>query len=71
MAANHAPTTIPGQAGYDWAAQNGITDPGDCSGSSQSFFEGCMAWAEEQFSYGSGEGEDSYDDEDCEDDCEE
>lgn len=35
-------------AGYEWAQDNGITDPGECSGNSQSFIEGCEAWAEEQ-----------------------
>lgn len=35
------------QAGYEWAEENGITDPDDCDGRSQSFIEGCEAWAEE------------------------
>lgn len=35
-------------AGYDWAEQKGIVDPNDCSGNSDAFFEGCMAYAEEQ-----------------------
>ena len=35
------------QAGYDWAETNDITDPDDCSGNSQSFIEGCQAYAEE------------------------
>ena len=35
------------QAGYDWAEENNITDPDDCSGNSQSFIEGCQAYAEE------------------------
>lgn len=35
------------QAGWDWAADNGITDAYDCGGNSQSFIEGCMAYAEE------------------------
>lgn len=34
-------------AGYEWAEDNSITDPDDCDGSSQSFIEGCEAWAEE------------------------
>lgn len=34
-------------AGYDWAEEQGITDPDDCGGNSQSFIEGCEAWAEE------------------------
>lgn len=29
------------QAGYAWAEQKGITDPGDCGGKSRSFIEGC------------------------------
>lgn len=36
------------QAGYDWAEENNISDPDDCSGNSQSFIEGCQAYAEEQ-----------------------
>lgn len=35
------------KAGYRWAEDNSITDPGDCGGNSQSFIEGCEAWAEE------------------------
>lgn len=33
------------QAGYDWAAEQGIEDPDDCGGNSQSFIEGCEAYA--------------------------
>jgi hypothetical protein len=40
------------QAGYDWAEQNGITDPSDCGGNSQSFIEGCEAFTEENGSEG-------------------
>lgn len=36
------------EAGYAWAEDNDITDPDDCDGNSQSFIEGCEAWAEEQ-----------------------
>ncbi len=36
------------EAGYDWAEQEGIADPDDCSGTSNSFVEGCQAWAEDQ-----------------------
>ncbi len=36
------------EAGYQWAEDNGITDPDDCDGNSQSFIEGCQAYAEEQ-----------------------
>ena len=34
-------------AGYAWAENNGITEPEDCSGKSQSFIEGCEAYANE------------------------
>lgn len=36
------------EAGYEWAQRKGITDPDECGGNSQSFIEGCIAWAEEQ-----------------------
>jgi hypothetical protein len=45
------------QAGYDWAEQNDITDSGDCGGNSQSFIEGCEAYAEEYGSYDDEETE--------------
>lgn len=35
------------EAGYRWAEQHDIHDPDDCGGKSQSFIEGCQAWAEE------------------------
>ena len=35
------------EAGYEWAEENGISDPGDCGGNSSSFVEGCEAYAEE------------------------
>lgn len=35
------------QAGYDWAEENSVYDPDDCSGNSQSFVEGCRAYGEE------------------------
>lgn len=35
------------QAGYDWAAENGITEPEDCGGNSQSFIEGCESFGQE------------------------
>lgn len=49
------------QAGYDWAEQNGISDASDCDGNSQSFIEGCEAYAEEEAgsSYPSDEPEDN------------
>lgn len=34
-------------AGYEWAEENDIRDPGDCDGNSQSFIEGCEERAEE------------------------
>lgn len=35
-------------AGYEWAEENEITDPDDCSGKSWSFEEGCRSFAEER-----------------------
>lgn len=35
------------EAGYGWAEERGITDPDDCGGNSESFEEGCRAYAEE------------------------
>jgi hypothetical protein len=35
------------EAGYQWAEDNGITDPDQCGGNSWSFEEGCRAYAEE------------------------
>lgn len=35
------------EAGYDWANRHGITNPNDCGGNSQSFIEGCEAYANE------------------------
>jgi len=34
-------------AGYEWAAEKGITDPSECGGKSESFIEGCEAYANE------------------------
>jgi hypothetical protein len=34
------------EAGYEWAEEHGITDPERCGGNSESFIEGCMAFAE-------------------------
>lgn len=34
-------------AGYEWAEENGITDPDHCGGKSWSFIEGCKAYAEQ------------------------
>jgi len=36
------------RAGYEWAERKGVADPDSCSGNSNSFIEGCRAWAEEQ-----------------------
>lgn len=36
------------EAGYEWAEENGIDDPDDCDGKSDSFIEGCRSYAEEQ-----------------------
>lgn len=33
-------------AGYNWAAKNRITSRSQCSGNSQSFVEGCWAYAD-------------------------
>ena len=33
------------KAGYEWARRKGISDPARCGGKSQSFIEGCMAYA--------------------------
>ena len=36
------------QAGYRWAEENGIDDPNECDGNSDSFNEGCQSYVEEQ-----------------------
>lgn len=36
------------EAGYEWAEENDIGDPDDCHGNSDSFVEGCEAYAEER-----------------------
>jgi hypothetical protein len=41
------------EAGYEWAEENEITDPDDCGGNSDSFEEGCRAYAEEEGSISS------------------
>ncbi len=38
-------------AGYQWAEDNGVEDPDDCDGNSNSFIEGCQTYAEEQEDY--------------------
>jgi hypothetical protein len=39
------------EAGYQWAEDQGISDPDDCGGDSMSFEEGCRTYAEEQQQY--------------------
>lgn len=39
------------EAGYAWAEDKGIDDPDNCGGKSQSFIEGCRAYAEENGAY--------------------
>lgn len=34
------------EAGFQWAAEHEIADPGDCGGTSDSFIEGCQAFGE-------------------------
>ncbi len=46
------------EAGYEWASENGIADPYDCDGNSESFIEGCRAYANESRI----DEEESYDD---------
>lgn len=36
------------EAGYRWAEENGIDDPNECDGNSNSFNEGCQSYVEEQ-----------------------
>lgn len=36
------------EAGYAWAEDKGVVDAEDCGGSSQSFEEGCRAYADQQ-----------------------
>lgn len=35
------------ERGYEWAEEKGIEDPDDCGGNSESFIEGCRAYAGE------------------------
>ena len=55
------------EAGWQWAENQGIEDPDDCGGRSQSFIEGCIAYAEERQAEMVEEGEcnDSDDDAVC------
>lgn len=34
------------EAGFEWAKEQGIADPSECGGNSDSFVEGCEAYAE-------------------------
>lgn len=36
------------EAGFAWAQENDVADASDCGGNSQSFIEGCEAFAEER-----------------------
>ena len=54
------------EAGYAWAERKDITDPDDCGGNSQSFIEGCRAYAEEQQDEQADDDCDEDDPEDCE-----
>ena len=60
------------QAGYRWAEENGITDPDECGGNSQSFIEGCQSYAEEnpqpqEYEYLGDDGGEDAEDSDGED----
>jgi len=48
-------------AGYEWASDHGITDPDDCGGNSDSFIEGCQAYANEQAIEEENSGDYEYD----------
>ena len=48
-------------AGYRWAQAHSISDEADCGGNSNSFYEGCLAYVQDQ---GWG-GDEADDDEDC------
>lgn len=37
------------EAGYEWAANEGIEDVADCGGNSNSFIEGCEAYVEDNY----------------------
>ena len=36
------------EAGFEWARDNEVTDESDCGGNSQSFYDGCVQFAEER-----------------------
>jgi hypothetical protein len=52
------------EAGYEWAERHDIDDEADCGGNSQSFIEGCIAYARE---LSGEESEEEESDEDSED----
>jgi hypothetical protein len=52
------------EAGYNWAEQHDIEDPVDCGGNSNSFVEGCEAYATEHQEGVQEDETDSPDDED-------
>lgn len=56
------------EAGYQWAEANDIDDADECSGNSNSFIEGCRAYAEGQHG---GSRDDHVGDDDDEDDGQE
>jgi hypothetical protein len=48
-------------AGYEWASDKNITDPDECDGNSDSFIEGCQAYANEYQMENEEEYEEDYD----------
>ena len=34
------------EAGFEWAKEQGVSDPSECGGDSDSFIEGCVTFAE-------------------------
>lgn len=36
------------KAGFQWAAENSITDPDNCTGNTAAFIEGCRVYAQDQ-----------------------
>ncbi len=45
------------EAGYAWAEENDIEEPGDCDGNSDSFIEGCETYAQERLDQAEAEAE--------------
>ena len=54
------------EAGYTWAEEHAIDDPEECSGNSESFIEGCRAYAEEQNETSNSTDNEGHEDEDDE-----